>query len=136
MFFKFMLTIIVDAIIIRDNKVLLAQRSEKEDERGKWSFPGGVANKGESKKDALVRELREELDIEIDNICLFKSYSIKNGKNKIKAFYYICNFSEKLINLNEELSNYGWFSIDEKILDLDFSFNQKLVAQDLIKFLS
>ncbi|NTU66748.1 MAG: NUDIX hydrolase [Candidatus Moranbacteria bacterium] len=127
-----MITIIVDAIIIKDKKILLVQRSEKEDECGKWSFPGGVANRGELKKDALLRELREELKIEAKNIRFFQEYSMKSNGNTIKAFYYLCDFSEKSLKLNNELSNYGWFPIDERILDFNFAFNQKLVAQDLL----
>lgn len=53
------------AIIIHNGKVLLAQRSEKMKLPLKWEFPGGKIEPGESAEDCIIREIREELDIEI-----------------------------------------------------------------------
>ena len=50
------------AIIFRDNKVLIAKRSDKKF-KGLWEFPGGKVNNGESDKKCLERELKEELGI-------------------------------------------------------------------------
>ena len=52
------------AVIIRDGKVLLASRPENKPPPG-WEFPGGKLENGESVADAAIRELREELDLEI-----------------------------------------------------------------------
>jgi 8-oxo-dGTP diphosphatase len=53
------------ALIIHDEKVLLAQRSAAMDLPGKWEFPGGKVEDGEDPKACLLREIREELSIEI-----------------------------------------------------------------------
>lgn len=57
------------ALIDRDGRVLLAQR-DRGPEAGQWEFPGGKLEPGETPEEALVRELREELDLETDASCL------------------------------------------------------------------
>ncbi len=53
------------ALIIRQGRVLAAQRSESMDLPGKWEFPGGKVEEHEDPKECLRREIREELGIEI-----------------------------------------------------------------------
>ena len=55
---------VVAAIIERDGKILLAQRPAQSDQAGLWEFAGGKVELDESQRQALVRELREELGIE------------------------------------------------------------------------
>lgn len=57
--------IVVGAAIIRDGRVLAAQRAEPAALRGLWEFPGGKTDPGESPAEALVRECREELGVTI-----------------------------------------------------------------------
>lgn len=52
------------AVIHRDGKVLVGQRLPKGRHALKWEFPGGKVEPGESPQQALIRELREELEIE------------------------------------------------------------------------
>ena len=52
---------VVAAIIERDGKILLAQRPAQSDQAGLWEFAGGKVEPDESQRQALVRELREEL---------------------------------------------------------------------------
>ena len=54
---------VVAAIIERDGKILLAQRPTHSDQAGLWEFAGGKVEPDESQRQALVRELREELGI-------------------------------------------------------------------------
>ena len=62
-----MLPIEVVAAVIRnaDGKVLIAKRHSDKHQGGKWEFPGGKVEKGESRRSALVREIREEIGIDI-----------------------------------------------------------------------
>jgi 8-oxo-dGTP diphosphatase len=57
--------IVVGAAIIADGLLLAAQRSEPAQLAGGWELPGGKVEPGESDVDALVRECREELGVEI-----------------------------------------------------------------------
>lgn len=54
------------AMIVHKGKVLAAQRSSKMDLPGKWEFPGGKVEPNEDPKSCLVREIQEELNMEID----------------------------------------------------------------------
>lgn len=53
--------IVVGAVVVDKGKVLAAQRSQSMSLPGMWEFPGGKIEQGESPRDALVREMQEEL---------------------------------------------------------------------------
>lgn len=57
---------VVAALIVRDGLLLIGQRKEGDRHAFKWEFPGGKVEQGETPKDALTRELREELQIEAE----------------------------------------------------------------------
>ena len=58
------------AIIDANDQILIAKRPNKKHLSGFWEFPGGKVEKGESPENALVREVKEELNIDIDNKCI------------------------------------------------------------------
>ena len=58
------------ALIDPDRRVLIAQRPAGKNMAGLWEFPGGKVETGESPESALIRELREELGIEVKEPCL------------------------------------------------------------------
>ncbi|MGE4351072.1 MAG: (deoxy)nucleoside triphosphate pyrophosphohydrolase [Bdellovibrionales bacterium] len=53
------------ALMDADRRVLLAQRPEGKSMAGLWEFPGGKVDSGETPEDALVREIKEELNVDI-----------------------------------------------------------------------
>jgi len=65
-----LLLVVAAALVDADNRVLLAQRPEGRRMAGLWEFPGGKVKPGESPEAALVRELREELGVEVRPSCL------------------------------------------------------------------
>jgi 8-oxo-dGTP diphosphatase len=58
-------TVVVAAAIERDGRYLAARRTKPDWAAGRWEFPGGKVEPGESDTDALAREIREELGVEI-----------------------------------------------------------------------
>lgn len=58
------------ALVDADGRVLLARRPPGKPLAGLWEFPGGKVEKGEKPETALIRELREELGIEVKEPCL------------------------------------------------------------------
>lgn len=74
-----LLLVVACALIDVDGRVLLAQRPRGKPMAGLWEFPGGKIEPGERPEDSLIRELREELGIDVTEACLapltFSSYS-------------------------------------------------------------
>jgi 8-oxo-dGTP diphosphatase len=57
--------VVVAAAIVRGGQVLAQQRAFPSADAGRWEFPGGRVEPGESETDAVVRECREELGVEV-----------------------------------------------------------------------
>ncbi|WP_296165147.1 8-oxo-dGTP diphosphatase MutT [uncultured Brevundimonas sp.] len=62
--------VVAAALIDTDGRVLIAQRPEGKALAGLWEFPGGKIEPGERPEQALIRELREELGIDVNAACL------------------------------------------------------------------
>jgi 8-oxo-dGTP diphosphatase len=58
------------ALVDADNRVLLARRPSDKEMAGLWEFPGGKVDPGERPEQTLIRELKEELDITVQEACL------------------------------------------------------------------
>ena len=67
---KPILLVVAAALVDHDNRVLLAQRPQGKTLAGLWEFPGGKLNLNETPEQALVRELHEELGIDVCLECL------------------------------------------------------------------
>lgn len=67
---KFVLLVVACALVDLDGRVLLVQRPEGKAMAGLWEFPGGKVHSGELPEVALIRELHEELGINVTASCL------------------------------------------------------------------
>ncbi len=67
---KPLLLVVACALVDGDGRVLIAQRPQGKSLAGLWEFPGGKLEPGETPEQALIRELREELGIEVAEACL------------------------------------------------------------------
>lgn len=65
-----LLLVVAVALVDADGRVLIAQRPEGKSLGGLWEFPGGKIETGERPEDALIRELKEELEISVKEACL------------------------------------------------------------------
>ncbi|GAB4227549.1 MAG: (deoxy)nucleoside triphosphate pyrophosphohydrolase [Methyloligellaceae bacterium] len=64
------LLVVACALVDGDGRVLVARRPEGREMAGLWEFPGGKVEPGEKPEDALIRELAEELGIDVTESCL------------------------------------------------------------------
>jgi 8-oxo-dGTP diphosphatase len=115
------------AIIEYDNKVLITQRSEKMHLSLKWEFPGGKVNKNEKTEDSIIREIKEELCIDVHPLFLLPESIYDYGDKIIKLIPFICKYnSGELIlkehkdavwTLPEHLTKYDWCEADIPIVN-------------------
>jgi 8-oxo-dGTP diphosphatase len=86
------LTVVAVALVDVDGRVLLAQRPEGKAMAGLWEFPGGKIHAGESPEAALIRELKEEIDIDVTEACLapFTFASHRYGTFHLLMPLYVC----------------------------------------------
>lgn len=112
---------VVVAIIQKENKILATKRGYGEF-INMWEFPGGKIESGETKEQALVREIKEELNIEIsvDKFALDIEYQYPNFYLFMSCF--MCSIKEGSIELlehndgkwitKEELNTLNWLPAD------------------------
>jgi 8-oxo-dGTP diphosphatase len=94
-------TDVVAAIIKKDNLYLVAQRNRDKHMGLKWEFPGGKVDPGETLQEALVREIYEELNIDINIHEKLAEKRYKDNEINIILHYFLCTIKNGVINLNE-----------------------------------
>lgn len=86
------LIVVAAALVDRDGRLLVQQRPEGLSMAGLWEFPGGKLEPGETPEQALIRELGEELAIDVDHACLapacFASEPL--GDRHLLLLLYVC----------------------------------------------
>lgn len=116
---------VVAAIIKKDNKILTTQRGYGEF-KGQWEFPGGKIKENETKEEALIREIKEELnaDIKIDKFIIDVEYQYP--KFYLYMSCYLCTAKtsiELLEHMNakwlnkDELDSVNWLPADIKVIE-------------------
>jgi mutator protein MutT len=78
------------ALIFRDGKLLITQRLAQSHLGGLWEFPGGKLEAGESFEQCLIREIREELGVEISVGELFEEISHDYPEKSVRLKFFIC----------------------------------------------
>jgi len=121
------------AIIEDGGKILAAQRGESMSFSFKWEFPGGKVEEGEKPEDAIVREINEELDIDINVVQSLSSNVHDYGKMKIELIPFICSMNGKDIKLNEH-SQIIW-DFPGNLRELDWADADIPVLKEYIKYL-
>jgi 8-oxo-dGTP diphosphatase len=108
------------ALIDADGRVLLAERPEGKHLAGLWEFPGGKVHDGETPESALIRELREELGIDVHESCLapftFASYAYPDFHLLMPLF--LCRRWEGIAQPREG-QNVAWVKIKDLALSPD-----------------
>ena len=117
---------VVAAIIIREGQVFATQRGYGEF-KGWQEFPGGKIESGECPKDALVREIREELDAKIEVGQLLDTVEWDYPNFHLTMHCFICSLLSESLHLNEHeaaswltldtLNTVKWLPADEILLD-------------------
>lgn len=108
---------VVAAVIKKDNKFFCAQRKDSGELAKKWEFPGGKVEIGEKLEDALARELREELKINISIEEFVTTVKHEYNSFVLTMHAFLCSMQEDTIVLTEHLDS-KWLKLEElDILD-------------------
>lgn len=115
------------AIINFKNKVLVTQRSESMNLPLKWEFPGGKLEDDENEIDCILREIKEEINIEIEILKKLSNSVFDYGTFKIDLIPFVANYVSGDIILSEhkdyklleksELMNLDWAKADLPIVE-------------------
>ena len=113
------------AIIVKDNRIFATQRGYGEFKDG-WEFPGGKIEPGESAQEALVREIREELDVDIRVGKLLETVEYDYPEFHLTMHCFICELLSEEIVLKEhedarwlkeeELDTVDWLPADVGVI--------------------
>lgn len=107
------------AIIINEEKIFVAKRSETMNLPLKWEFPGGKVNENETDEECIHRELQEELNIKVKIIDRLKNHYHNYGETRINLIPFVVKYYGGKIILLEH-SEARWFSPKE-LLELDWA---------------
>lgn len=102
---------VVAAIIKKNGKYLATQRGYG-DLKGGWEFPGGKMEEGEDREEALIREIKEELDAQINIEKYFTTVEYDYKSFYLIMHCFICNLIDENISLLEH-SNAVWLDKNE-----------------------
>ena len=122
-----MINVVAAVIMNEENKILIAQRNLKKAQGGLWEFPGGKIESNETREDAIVREIKEELTIDIKVDEYFDENVFNYPEKDINLIALKCSKINGNIELVEhedykwiassELENFEFASADEFIVE-------------------
>lgn len=117
---------VVAAVIIKDGQVFATQRGYGEF-KDWWEFPGGKIESGETPQVALKREIREELDAEIEVKELLETVEWDYPNFHLTMHCFLCSLLSESLHLNEHeaatwlthetLRSVKWLPADEGLVD-------------------
>ncbi len=123
---------VVAAVIVRqNNQILITQRMPDSHLAGYWEFPGGKIDEDESPEQALKREIKEELNAEVEIQCLLWQQDFEYQQKKIHISFYHCRLLSDEGQIKPlEVADFRWISVAEftqfKFPPADAAFINKL----------
>lgn len=122
---------VIASIIQWGDKVLIAQRAKKDDLYGKWEFPGGKMEPGETEIECLVRELNEEFGIlaEVGDYLCSSFFEHKGSLTEMRVYYVTSFIGEIKLYDHQEVR---WVNI-QHLLSYDMPTPDKPIVEKLLK---
>lgn len=112
---------IVSCMIFDDQNRLLLLRRHSDDLGGKlWAAPGGTQEQGEAPSDTVIREVKEETDLDLDSVTYLGSHEVRmpHGVVRMQTYRTLVNGAEGILIDPEEHDAYRWFDLAE-LLDAE-----------------
>ena len=123
---------VVAAVIMHNQKILCVQRSENKYAyiSKKFEFPGGKMEEGETKKQTIIREIKEELNMDIIPIKELKTVEHEYPDFNLKMHSFISKCLSSEVFLSEHI-DYKWLSVSE-LETLDWAAADLPIVEQLI----
>jgi 8-oxo-dGTP diphosphatase len=120
---------VVAAVISRDGKFLIAKRKKGGTLSGKWEFPGGKVEPGETPERAMEREMEEEFEIRVRMGGFIGSHEFRNRERKYNLMaYHVTHLSgDFILHEHDEIA---WVTPDE-FGEYDFADSDKAIIRIL-----
>lgn len=119
---------VVAAVIRQGNKYFCAQRHNKGELANKWEFPGGKVEKNETKEEALIREIKEELNTTVKVLDFLITVKHQYISFELTLHAYLCEVTEGQLEISEhldskwlgknEMTQYDFAAADLPIIDI------------------
>lgn len=107
-----MIDVVAAIIKNAEDKILIAQRNLKKSQGGLWEFPGGKVEQGETQEQAIIREIKEELDMDIEYDSYFDEKVYEYPDKTIRLVALNCKMIGKDYKVLEH-ENVEWISKEE-----------------------
>ena len=108
--------VIVSALVLvdQDGRILICERPKGKFMEGFWEFPGGKLENNETPKNCLIREIKEEIGVDLENFCFSPlTFSLNEYDDfNILLLLYICRENVGVIKSNEN-QNIKWLFVKD-----------------------
>ena len=126
-----MIDVVAAVIQNEEGKILIAQRNLKKSQGGLWEFPGGKIEPNETKEEAIIREIKEEMDIDIE-AKKFIGQKVFNYPDKdINLIAIECKQIKGDIKLNEH-EDFKWVNKNE-LKNFNFAPADKFIINAILE---
>lgn len=126
-----MIEVAVGIAMREDGTVLVGQRKPEAIHGGKWEFPGGKIEPGETPKEALIREWQEELAANLRAVQPWKRVDVAYGERKVALFLLFCqSLGEITPNVYQQVA----WKQPKELLEMDLLEGDRLFLSDLIQW--
>lgn len=116
-------------VIFRENRIFLCRRKEGISMGGFWEFPGGKLEEGENPEACLKRELKEELNMDVDVLEHYKTVEHDYGTFRIELISLICAYRPSDVHLTDH-DRYEWVDA-EGLMDFTLAPADRPIAGQL-----
>lgn len=126
--------VVAGVIFNNEGKILITRRAKGQSRELLWEFPGGKVEEGESDEEALKREIKEELCLDIDVLSFFTSVNHSYPDLDIELVAYLCRLrgGNICLTVHEE---YRWIEPAE-VLSYPLADADRKIGKQIIKKLS
>ncbi|MHA2403896.1 MAG: NUDIX domain-containing protein [Candidatus Kariarchaeaceae archaeon] len=117
----------IGIILEKDGKLLIGRRSPHKYKGGLWEFPSGRFKQGETIKEAIQREGKEELGVDISPVQLVDAYTFDRDGVDTVLLHYFCKYSAEPIQ-SEEHDQLIWADYEEVNEKFSYETQKKTLA--------